>query len=77
MTAKKRIELRSWRVAEAQPSGLFVWFDPARESVELYEVEPPTESGVGDPNEKDDHGQIWLFQSDQNEVLELVEDLPF
>jgi len=59
MTAKKRIVLRSWRVQDAEPSGFFVWFDAARESVELYELEPPEESGVVALLEGDD--QRGLF----------------
>ncbi len=68
--------LRNWRVVDASPSGLFVWFDPSRESVELYELEPEVEPRVADASEGDDQRQIRLFQSDQNEVV-VVDDLPF
>ena len=75
--AKKRIVLRSWRVHEAEPSGFFVWFDGAREGVELYELDPLEEPGVAKALERDD--QEDLFVPDQvNEARELLEpDLPF
>ena len=41
-----RILLRQWRVTEASPSGCHVWFDPARETVELYAVDPREFPGV-------------------------------
>jgi len=55
VTAKKPIVVRNWRVVEASPSGLFVWFDPSRESVEVYELmEPLKNEGVADALERDD-----------------------
>ena len=74
--ARKRIVLRSWRVQEAEPSGLFVWFDPDREGVELYELDPPTESGVGDPCEEDDQRGLWDSSDQVNELVDSNE-LPF
>ena len=74
MIAKKRIELRSWRVAEASPSGLFVWFDPARESVELYELDPQRPLGVADALERDEPNG----PSGRDQVNELgIPELPF
>ncbi len=50
-----RKPIRAWRVVEAQPHGLMVWFDPRTEFVRLFELkEPPIESGVGDLCEGDD-----------------------
>ncbi len=39
----------NWRVCAAEPSGLLVWFDPARERVRLYEL--PHSDGVVDPED--------------------------
>jgi len=76
MSARKRVVLRSWRVQEAEPSGFFVWFDPTREGIELYELDPPTESGVADACEGDDQRGLWDAPgSSNNEVVE--DDLPF
>jgi len=44
---------------EASPSGLMVWYDPTREGVELYELEPPDESGVEDFSEGDGLMSLW------------------
>ena len=41
------IPLRSWRVTSALPSGFYVWFDPARESLRLYRI--PTSEQRRDP----------------------------
>ena len=68
----KKIILRSWRVTHAEPSGLFVWFDPTREAVELYELEPPKDEGVAKANEGDDQYDLeYDPQSDKNELGEL------
>jgi len=75
MTARKRLVLRKWRVQDAEPSGLFVWFDPTRESVELYELEPQLEAGVGEDLEGDDSdGQSGR---DQVNGLGSQPELPF
>ncbi len=72
----KKIVLRSWRVIEGEPSGMFVWYDPTRESIELYELEPPTETGVVAFSEGDDQSCLRLSQS---EVTDRPgeDDLPF
>ena len=72
----KRLVLRSWRVVTAEPSGSFVWFDPEREEVRLYALEPPTESGVLEVSEGDDYPQLW---DEVDQVIPVVEDdgLPF
>ncbi len=33
--------------------GMFVWFDPDREEVQLYDLEPPMDSGVLEYSEGD------------------------
>ena len=72
----KRIPLRSWRVTEATPSGCHVWFDPLRESLRLFELDPPTESGVAKALERGD--QLDQSAPDQvNLVLDPEDDLPF
>ncbi len=75
--ARKRIELRNWRVQEAEPSGFFVWFDPTREGVELYELEPSTEERVADACEGDDQRHLWDSQGQVNGGHRLDDDLPF
>ena len=74
--AKKRITLRAWRVSEAAPSGLSVWFDPDREYVEIYELEPLPEDGVGECSEGDDQRSLGLFPRSTIEG-HLEDDLPF
>ena len=69
----KKIMLRSWRVTKASPSGLMVWFDPDRESIELYEMDPQLEAGVADACEGDDQSDMFDPKSGKNEF----EELPF
>ena len=70
----KKIILRSWRVMHADPSGLFVWYDPTRESVELFELDPPKNEGVAIACEGDDQIDMYDPQSGKNE---LDHELPF
>ena len=70
MWAKKRIVLRSWRVQKAEPSGFFVWYDPSREGIELFELEPPSETGVSAACEEDDQGSLW------HEPHQVINDRP-
>ena len=73
--AKKLLVLRSWRVQKAEPSGFFVWYDPSREGIELYELEPPKDEGVPEVLEADDQRSLWC---DPNQVQTVVsDDLPF
>ena len=74
--AKKRLVLRSWRVQKAEPSGFFVWFDPGREGIELYELEPPKDEGVADASEGDDQRGLWDVRDQVTMGVE-VDDLPF
>ena len=69
--------LRSWRVTEASPSGAYVWFDPSRETIRLYELEPPPDRGVAIACEGGD--QADLFETDQEKSVSrsLDTDLPF
>ncbi len=49
----------NWRVFEAQPSGLMLWFDPSCEVVRLYRLPPPDGEEVGDEAlELDEGGKI-------------------
>ena len=57
--SETRILLRSWRIMEAEPYGLMMWFDPLRERPELYTLEPGQDSGVDEfreGNEPDESG---------------------
>ena len=63
MTFLRLVPVRSWRMQEAEPSGMFMWFDPERETPALWsrfplldgessdrinaEVERYEEEGVG------------------------------
>ena len=52
MTGEELV-IRNWRVTEALPSGLHVFFDPSRECVKLFRLHPDeqpplnSESGLG------------------------------
>ena len=73
-----KLVLRNWRVVEAQPSGMYVWFDPCRERVELFELEEPTaEAGVGEPGEGDDQRGLFDAQYPGNREVVESDDLPF
>jgi len=73
VTAKELV-VRRWRFQEAKPSGLHVWFDPTREVVRLFELEPGTEDRVPVVGERDD----WDSPDDRLDVEQVVEDdLPF
>jgi len=73
----KRIVLRNWRVSKAEPSGLFVWYDPDREVVELYELDPETESRVADALEGVDPKEGQLPLSIVSGHPSGLDDLPF
>ncbi len=74
----KRLVLRSWRVMEADPSGFLVWFDPTREGVVLYELEPGETAGVGAFREGDEPSDtLELFPSDVPSSRPLEDGLPF
>ena len=67
----KSIILRQWRMTEASPSGMTVWFDPARETVELFELEPSKDSRVADAVDGDDQLDMYDPEVDKNELGEL------
>ena len=71
----KELVIRKWRM-ESVPDGCWLFFDPSREDVRLYELEPRAETGVLEVSEGDD--QIGIFdevKSSNNEIVE--DDLPF
>ena len=35
---RRSVPVREWRMRDAEPYGMWMWFDPHRESVELYDV---------------------------------------
>ncbi len=57
MTAK-RLPIRMWRVARGEPYGLHVWFDPDTEFVRLFELDPESKTGVGEPDAEDDQESV-------------------
>jgi len=71
----KQLVLRSWRTMEAEPHGLMVWFDPTREQLKLFELEPSEIDGVGECCEEDD--QYGLTPSNDLPGAPPGEDLPF
>ena len=73
----KELELRSWRVTAADPSGSTCWFDPSREQLKLFELDPGAHPGVHEVLRGDD--QLGLLESDQEETDPLPpgEGLPF
>jgi len=50
----KELVLRSWRMMKADPSGLMCWFDPEREKLMLFELDPREDSRVDALCEGDD-----------------------
>ena len=65
----------------ADPSGCHIWFDPKYEVVKIYTrdgvvEDPDEESGVASSCERDDRGQIGLFESSKKRS-EVSSDLPF
>ena len=71
----KRLVLRSWRVFKAEPSGALVWFDPDKEEVMLFELEPEEDPRVADALERDDQDcdpdvldQVKTSSGDQSEL---------
>ena len=74
----RELILRSWRVTEAQPHGLTVWFDPHREQLKLYELEPPDYSGVREGCEGDDQETDPGAPKQHEQIcLDLETGLPF
>ena len=71
----KELIIRQWRM-ESVADGCWLFFDPVRETVRLFEAEPLEIEGVADALEGDD--QRGLFDSEESSKNELVEDeLPF
>ena len=56
----------SWRIVKAEPSGMFMWFDPEREEPRLVRATPP------DSEERElTRVQVdWLGDDDPRELLE-------
>ena len=65
------LEVRNWRMTEASPSGLHLWFDPLRETVKLFELDPGEFPGVHEVLEGDDHEDVYDPEVDKNELGEL------
>ena len=73
----KEIPLRSWRVSAADPRGSTCWFDPSREQLKLFELDPGSHPGVHEVLRGDDYED--LFESDlvKTDPLPPGEGLPF
>ena len=63
--------IRQWRVSKAEPSGLMIWFDPSRELVRLYELDPREDPGVHEVLEGDDRTDSPEDERKINELNEL------
>ena len=52
----RRRQIRAWRVVTAgdQHGGLLVYFDPTRERLRLYELDPKERQGVRETCERDE-----------------------
>ena len=73
-----RIPIRMWRMSRPEKGpGMFVWFDPDREELELRQLEPPKESGVGDPCEGDDPVGTSPAPDQEQRAFIFDEGLPF
>ena len=57
--ALSRVKIRMWRMSRPEKGpGMFVWFDPTREELRIYEMEPPKDSGVEDFSDGDDQDSL-------------------
>ena len=68
--ANTGIPIRNWRVVEAEPHGLQLWFDPLRERPSLHLLEPSPGGGVAKCNEGDDLDD--LDGLDPSEILTAI-----
>ncbi len=50
------LPIRNWRITEAEPSGLHLWFDEEREGVLLYELTPPVGERISEVSPRVDVG---------------------
>ena len=75
------IPVRSWRVTEAEPHGLMMWFDPAREIPMLRSTPPISDPGdqllleQGGDGTLEEEGVVPCEGSDP--LTEAHDDLPF
>jgi len=68
----KRKMISNWRICQAEPSGLLLWFDPMIEFPRLFELEPSLRSGVDNSDERDDLARtVSKYQQ-----LSLLDELP-
>ena len=77
MDKLRRIEIREWRVARAEPSGLMLWFDPTCETPRLYAKDPPEHQGVPDGHERGLHGTQLVIPFMETGPPHPEEGLPF
>ena len=69
MIARRKI-IAQWRVSQADPSGLTLWFDPMTEFPRLYELEPSWKPGVDTPVREDGRELDGLFPPSIKELSE-------
>ena len=72
----KRKSIAQWRVCQAEPSGLLLWFDPMTEFPRLYELEPSLRSGVETLVGDDANGANELREITKYQQLSLLAELP-
>ena len=76
--ALSKVAIRMWRMSRPEKGpGMFVWFDPDSEVLELFAQEPPKDSGVGDYREGDDSDGDLAAPCSSNHELPLHGELPF
>ena len=74
MARKKIVQ---WRISQAEPSGLTLWFDPMTEFPRLFELEPHLRSGVETLVGDDANGANELREVSKYQQLSLLEgELP-
>jgi len=64
--------IAQWRVSQADPSGLTLWFDPMTEFPRLYELEPSLRRGVDDST----RGDGTAAEVSKYQQLDLLGELP-
>jgi len=73
--ARSTKPIREWRLVRPEKGpGLFLWFDPECEEVELIEREPQQNAGVADAPEEDDYSDV---KSSPSENCGSQGELPF
>ena len=67
--------ISNWRICQAEPSGLLLWFDSMTEFPRLYELEPSLRVG-GTPDREGDDIDSVAGEVSQYQQLSLLEEDP-